>query len=267
MTETAPEPPPLPAWFDASLPPVNDDFTRRVVLADDAGVWRDTRHAGLEARVLEHIGGAEPRLAAQLRLAAGASSASLGDGIGTELLVQRGEVAAGANVWPSGLYVRLPAGHGERFDEIRLGSESGAGDADGAGVLLYVASGHIAPTDGEARRIDTADDARWLPGPIEGVEVLPLHGHGSGNVMLIRWLGAVAFRTKLDPLGEEMLVLEGCLHDAEGDYPENTWIRNPVPAWQSWAGDPGTVVYYKNGHFATSDASLPGPGVAPGRDG
>ena len=91
--------------------------------------------------------------------------------------------------------------------------------------------------------------------------MLPLHGHGSGNVMLIRWLGAVAFRPRLDPLGEEVLVLEGRLHDADGTYPAGSWIRNPVPAWQSWSGDAGTLVYYKNGHFATApdESSLPFP--------
>ena len=248
---------PLPDWFDPAFPPLHDDMSVRVVGLPDDADWRPTRHAGLEMRVLERLGGDAPRISAQLRLAAGASSAALGHEAGLELLVQRGEIEALDSVWPAGLYVRLPVGGAERLDRLVLGADD---DADASpGALLYVASGHIAAEDTEQRRIDTREESRWLPGPVTGTEVQPLHGHGSANVMLIRWRGAVAFRPRLDPLGEEVLVLRGCLHDAGGDYPAGSWIRNPVPAWQSWSGDPGTLIHYKSGHFA----SPPGEEAAP----
>jgi len=248
---------PLPDWFDPSLPPRHDDLAERVTLLPDEADWRPTRRAGLEMRVLEHLGGDAPRLTARLRLAREVRSAPLGDGAGIELLVQRGEIDAADSAWPAGLYARLPAAGEERFESLLLHADDAAneGDADGHGdgtsASLYLATGHIAPGDTEQRRIDTRERERWLPGPVTGTEVMPLHGHGSANVMLIRWLGPVAFRPNLDPLGEEVLVLEGCLHDAFGTYPGGSWIRNPVPAWQSWSGEAGTVVYYKNGHFAT----------------
>ena len=244
-----------PRWLDPSFPPLNDDLDARVVLDARDALWRPSPVAGIEVRVLELIGGRRPRASAQLRLAPGREAASLGATTDVEMLVQAGELEAGPNVWPAGLYVRLPANGEERFDELVLRAVGDAppdvGSAAPSGALLYVATGHIAPSDTEQRRIDMHDARRWLPGPVQGTEVLPLHGHGSGNVMLIRWLGAVAFRPNLDPLGEEVLVLEGRLHDAEGEYTAGTWIRNPIPAWQSWSADPGTVAYYKNGHFAT----------------
>jgi len=52
------------------------------------------------------------------------------------------------------------------------------------------------------------------------------------------------------------VVLNGAVYDAQGFYPTNAWIRNPVPAWQSWGARAGTLVYYKNGHFA--DSANPG---------
>jgi len=72
-------------------------------------------------------------------------------------------------------------------------------------------------TDNEPRHINTRKEDLWFPGPV---------------------------------------VLNGAVYDAQGFYPTNAWIRNPVPAWQSWGARAGTLVYYKNGHFA--DSANPG---------
>jgi len=115
--------------------------------------------------------------------------------------------------------------------------------------VLFLSLGQFATSDGETRRINTHDETKWLPGPEEGTEVMPLHMHGTSNSMLLRWTTDASFRPRLDPLGEEILVLSGTLCDDEGHYPTGAWIRNPVEAWQSWSADAGTVIYYKNGHF------------------
>jgi len=250
----------LPGWFDPDLPPLHDDLAVRVVLPPSEADWQPATRPGLEVRLLEHIGGDSPRVSVQLRLAAGTESASLGTSVDLELLVERGEIGCSAgedeDVWPARLYVRLPVEEeGASAATLSLSAEeddAGEGRDGPDAALVYLATGHIAASDTERRRIDTTEPSRWLPGPVAGTEVMPLHGHGTSNVMMIRWLGAVAFRPRLDPLGEEVLVVAGCLHDADGDYPVGTWIRNPVPAWQSWSGDPGTLVYYKSGHFAAS---------------
>ncbi len=118
------------------------------------------------------------------------------------------------------------------------------------GCLLYVSAGQLVNSDKEKRRIDTSDQSRWLPGPVDGTEVMPLHMHKGSNAMLIRWLEDASFKPRLDPLGEEVLVLEGELYDTDGRYEQHSWIRNPVSHWQNWHGKQGTLVYYKNGHFA-----------------
>lgn len=240
---------PLPAWFDGTEVARHDDLTERIVLPGDDADWVAASVPGIEVRVLEYIVSDQPRLTAQVRLAAGFSEASLGPGADLEIFLQSGSVATADDSCSAGCYVRLPVTGDERVDELILR----APDTDDAPrAMIYVATGHIASSDTERRIIDTNDASCWLPGPIDGTEVLPLHGHGSGNVMMIRWLGTMAFKPRLDPLGEEVLVITGCLHDADGSYPAGSWIRNPVPSWQSWSADAGTQIYYKNGHFATT---------------
>ncbi len=114
---------------------------------------------------------------------------------------------------------------------------------------LLIKLGQMSDTDREVRLISTDDKTLWLPGPVEGTEVLPLHLHDTKSALLIRWLEPAYFKPQLDPLGEELFVINGTLHDAYGSYEKGSWIRNPVPAWQSWGGQAETMVYYKNGHF------------------
>lgn len=245
----------LPAWFDSSYAaPLNDDMSERVVIPAAAAEWVPTTRPGISMQLLEFVAGPTPRVSAWLELNADYAAVSLGACTNQELLVIHGCLRAGSEQWRAGYYARLPSVGEERAEHLSFERCVDANDARPSRALAYVATGHIPASDTERRVIDTGDESRWLPGPVEGTEVLPLHGHGSGNVMLIRWLEAVAFQPRLDPLGEEVMVIEGCLHDADGTYPAGSWIRNPIPAWQAWAGDVGTIVYYKSGHFAIAPA-------------
>lgn len=239
------------SWFPEHTPAVNDDFSQRIVMRPTGESWLQTKLPNLEMRILEHI--PTIRLTAQLRLKTDARPRPITFNQGAEIFIHRGELELPQGIFPAGLYLRLPAGGDETADQLILratesGHETPACNGK-SGLLVYLAAGQIAESDTEQRRINTNDDSRWLPGPVDGTEVLPLHGHGSGNAMLVRWHNKGAFRPRLDPLGEEVLVLNGKLHDDYGSYTAGTWIRNPVPAWQTWAGEEGTVIYYKNGHF------------------
>lgn len=133
-------------------------------------------------------------------------------------------------------YLRIPFGQQASFESP-------------AGCTLLIKLGQMSETDQELRHISTSDQNLWLPGPAEGTEVLPLHLHDTKSVLLIRWNEPAYFKPQLDPCGEEIFVIKGTLHDAYGSYDRGSWIRNPIPAWQAWGGHPGTLVYYKNGHF------------------
>ncbi len=133
-------------------------------------------------------------------------------------------------------YIRLPQAESLNFSSRH-----------GCYALLKI--GEMSMRDDQERIIDLANDNEWLPGPVEHTEVLPLHVHAERSVLMIRWLKPAWFKPQLDPQGEEIFVVEGKLHDAYGSYAPKSWLRNPVPAWQAWGGHPGTLVYYKNGHF------------------
>lgn len=253
----------LPWWFTTEIPAVNDDFEQRVVCLPQHTRWHSTQIPGVELRLLEFIPGSRPRLTGQIRLSADHSPAVIADNPDLEILVQRGELESSMGVYPAGLYLRLPLSQDHHLQELtirctesptlhngRVPTVSGPEEA----ALLYLAAGQILTSDTEQRRISTNDPSRWLPGPADGTDVLPLHGHGTGNVMLIRWNTTTQIKPRLDPMGEEVLVLRGTLYDENGRYPAGSWIRNPVSSWQSWHADKGTVLYYKNGHFAA-----PGP--------
>lgn len=238
----------LPWWFTSQINSVNSDFLERSVSISANALWMPTQVTGVDLRILEYIPGMKPRLTGQLRLDHTVSPAKLGENSDLEILMQQGELETETGIYPSGLYVRLPTSGEAPLQRLTLRSEPSADHEKPA--ILYFASGQMMSSDSEQRRIDTNDESRWLPGPVEGTEVLPLHGHGTGNAMLIRWNSTIAFKPRLDPMGEEVLVLKGSIHDRHGHYPAGSWIRNPIHAWQAWGAKSGTVVYYKNGHFS-----------------
>lgn len=99
------------------------------------------------------------------------------------------------------------------------------------------------------RVIDTGAEHHWLPGPVDGISICPLHVFDSESIMLLRWDFACEFKPKLDPQGEEVLVISGLLQNKDRLFKPFTWLRNPVEDWRRWHGATGTLVYYKSGHF------------------
>jgi len=236
-----PDPDPFAALLPAGLADVAVDRAHREVHPPDDPPFLASAHAGLELRVLELVR-TEGRLVAQL--AGACAEVPLP---GAELFVQRGTLTLDGQALGPGTWLRQPL----------HGPAATAGIALSSDALLLLSIGQIPPEDAERRQRDTAHASGWLDGPNEGIEVLPLHGSGAANVMLMRWNATVAFRPSLDPVGDEVFVLSGELHDSHGSFGSGSWIRNPVPAWQSWAGTPGTLVCYKSGHFtAEPDADF-----------
>jgi len=242
----------LPDWFTEPLEPLHTDFNARVVCYPSDEQWLRTSLEGVEIRVMEHVPGLRPRLALQMRINEPHQPIILSDYPDLEILIQAGRVTSRLGHYRANQYLRLPQRLDE--DERDLVCQRASSMDPTEPVLMYLAIGQMRDSDTEYRRIDTSDEANWFPGPVEGTDVLPLHGHGSGNVMLVRWNNTAAFKTRIDPLGEELLVVKGAVYDAQGFYPEGSWIRNPICAWQAWGAKAGTVIYYKNGHFTNSDA-------------
>ena len=227
-----------------SRPDKNDDFSLRAEFRDEQEVWTSTRSAGVKIKPIESVGSLHPpRLTALLSMEPG-SQYQLHHHSGAELLVLDGSLDVDQNTTahpaqqtcPTGSYLRFPV-------------NSGLAPSSKNGSTVFMKLGQISSEDKESRIIDCQRNDDWLPGPVDGTEVLALHLHQTKCVMLIRWFDTAYFKPKLDPQGEELFVVSGTLFDDRDSYREGTWIRNPIPAWQSWGGYKGTVVYYKNGHF------------------
>jgi len=201
-------------------------------------------------RLLEYRDGENPRFTALLRLTENASATELGYWRKLEALVLNGSLSFANHSLEGGHYARLPA------LEHPLWMHSGSTYWPVQGHLYVAfAGGNYAANDDQSRTIDTRLNEEWLPGPAEGIEVMPLHVHGSANAMLLRWTSASSFQPNLDPKGEEILVLQGALSDERGRYTAGTWIRNPEISWQIWSGTKDTVIFYKSGHFHASETA------------
>jgi anti-sigma factor ChrR (cupin superfamily) len=87
------------------------------------------------------------------------------------------------------------------------------------------------------------------PSPTAGAERYMLDRVGqevARETSIVRYAAGARFRAHAHGGGEEFLVLAGSFHDDAGDYPERTYVRNPVgPAPASWAGPDGAALFVK----------------------
>jgi hypothetical protein len=70
---------------------------------------------------------------------------------------------------------------------------------------------------------------------------------------LQRWAPHTAQPAQLQAGGLELFVIEGCLHDEVGRYPDGTWLRIPRGSTQAaFTLAEGALVYVKTGHIGAS---------------
>jgi len=214
----------------------NADYAQRAVERMQDLTWLDSNSPGVSVKFIEASAKDRPRLTMLIRFAPG-SRYDLGQYHGgEEFLVLEGSLSDSLGLYRPGFYVRNPTETAHQ-----LYSKDGC--------LLFLKLGEFGETDHAQRIINTNEEEDWLPGPVAGTRVLPLHMHDTRSVLMIRWDCSAQFKPGLDPQGEEIFVVRGALEDKQGYYPQGCWIRNPIPSWQSWTGTADTLAYYKNGHF------------------
>jgi len=221
------------------IPSKNDDFDARVVVDSALQPWIDTDIKDVRIKLLEAVPSDNPRLTMLIRFAPGGSYDLRQHHGGEEFLVLEGSLNDERGIYDTGCYVRNPVGTRHILTSA-------------SGCTLFAKMGEFGTQDQAQRQIETGSESLWLPGPVEGTSVLPLHMHDTRSVLLIRWDTTTSFKPGLDPQGEEIFVMSGSLNDPDGDYPDWHWIRNPIEQWQPWQGSEGTLVYYKNGHFPST---------------
>lgn len=213
----------------------NADFTQRIAIVPDAEQWRDTAMPGVRFRLFEDCPQPYPRRTLMLECAPGSTIDRHESELEVEFLVLEGEIADEKGSYPAGTYVRNPFGSSHAHSRW--------------GCRLFVKLSQIQASDQTQRIINTRKPSKWLPGPVEGTRIFPLHGWETESVLLIDWQRTARFKPDLNPAGEEIFVIQGTLRDADTTYPTHSWIRNPVESWQYWEADAGAQVYFKQGHF------------------
>jgi anti-sigma factor ChrR (cupin superfamily) len=100
-------------------------------------------------------------------------------------------------------------------------------------------------------------DFAWVPSPMPGVERMMLDrigGEVARATSLVRYAPNSTFSPHTHGGGEEYLVLEGVFSDEHGDYPEGTYVRNPVGTSHTpHIGPEGCVIFVKLYQFEEDD--------------
>lgn len=222
------------------------DFNERVVLIPDEQAWQPSPSPGVTRRMLDRIGNESARATSLVRYAAGSAFAEHGHPMGEEIFVLDGVFSDDTGDHPAGSYLRNPEGfrHAPRSAE---------------GCTLFVKLRQFEDNDRETVRIDTRR-AEWRPGLVPGLQVLPLHAHGTEHTALVDWAPGTVFKPHMHWGGEEIFVLRGVFEDEHGRYPAGTWMRSPHGSKHTPFSREGTTLFVKTGHL---DAERLAPWLAP----
>ena len=214
---------------------LNADFQERVVINTAQMPWVNSPIQGVQRRMLDRDGEEVARATTIVRFAPQSSFSPHSHGGGEEFLVLEGVFSDENGDYPAGSYVRNPIGstHTPYSDK---------------GCTILVKLWQFAQDDQQQLAIDTNKN-QWLQGLVKGLEVMPLHNHGSENVALVKWDKGTFFQRHSHWGGEEIYVIKGVFADEHGTYPQGTWIRNPHGSIHTPYTDEGCIIYVKTGHL------------------
>jgi anti-sigma factor ChrR (cupin superfamily) len=214
---------------------LNADFTQRALIRPADSPWVASPMPGVERRMLDRIGDEVARATSIVRYAAGSHFSEHHHPGGEEFLVLDGVFSDERGDYPAGTYVRNPIGsHHAPFSR--------------EGCTIFVKLMQFDPADDQPVVINSSQ-AQWRPGLVPGLQVLPLHQHGTEHVALVRWAPGTYFNAHRHWGGEEILVLEGTFQDEFGDYPAGTWLRSPHLSQHTPFSEAGCLIWVKTGHL------------------
>jgi anti-sigma factor ChrR (cupin superfamily) len=211
------------------------DLSQRAVVLSEELPWLDSPMAGVQRRMLERDGEEVARATSIVRYAPGSYFSAHTHGGGEEFFVLEGVFSDEHGDYPAGTYVRNPVGS-RHTPSSRIG------------CTILVKLWQMQPQDQQRVAIDTTQ-ANWLPGTVEGLQVLPLHTYDTEQVALVKWEPDTHFRRHSHPGGEEIFVLDGVFEDEFGTYPKGTWLRNPSNREHHSFSREGCLIYLKTGHL------------------
>lgn len=214
---------------------LNADFSQRALIRPADSPWVASPMPGVERRMLDRIGEEVARATSIVRYAAGSHFSEHHHPGGEEFLVLDGVFSDERGDYPAGTYVRNPIGsHHAPFSR--------------EGCTIFVKLMQFDAADDQPVVIDSTQ-AQWRPGLVQGLQVLPLHQHGTEHVALVRWAPGTYFTAHRHWGGEEILVLEGTFQDEFGDYPAGSWLRSPHLSQHTPFSEAGCLIWVKTGHL------------------
>ncbi len=108
----------------------------------------------------------------------------------------------------------------------------------------------------------------WVPSPAAGVERRMLYrvgGEVARATSIVRYAPQSAFPRHTHGGGEEILVLDGVFQDEHGDYPAQSYFRNPPGSSHVPASQDGCTIFVRLWQFRAGDRAQivrqPGAGV------
>ncbi len=214
---------------------IHADLSKRAVVNSNELPWLDSPLPGVQRRMLERDGEEVARATTIVRYAPNSYFDAHTHIGGEEFLVLDGIFSDATGDFPQGMYVRNP-----------IGSKHKPYTKDG--TTIFVKLQQFDADDQAHVRLDT-NKAEWLPGQVEGLQVMPLHEFGSEQVALVKWAPGTRYVSHTHLQGEEIFVLSGVFADEHGTYPAGSWLRNPVGSEHTPYSDEGCVIYVKTGHL------------------
>ena len=214
---------------------LNSDLNQRVVINTEKIPWVDSPMNGVQRRMLERNGDEVARATTIVRYAPGSSFSAHTHGGGEEFLVLEGVFSDEKGDYSPGTYVRNPVGSTHTPSSEK-------------GCTILVKLWQMSPEDQERKVINMVENS-WFPGLVTGLEVMPLHTHGTESVSLVKWQPGTVFKRHSHWGGEEIYVLEGVFSDEYGTYPQGTWIRSPHGSIHTPFSEEGCLIYVKTGHL------------------
>ena len=215
---------------------INMDFSQRVVVETAQAEWVDSPMPGVQRKPLAREEAERGHATSIVRYKAGARFRAHDHPGGEEILVLEGVFSDETGDYPAGTYFRNPEG----FRHAPFSEE---------GCVILVKLHQFQEDDREHVVIDT-NTAVFQPGQ-GGLQVLPLHHHGSEQVALVRWPAGERFQEHGHFAGEEIYVISGELKDEHGSYPAGTWLRSPHLSRHHPFADEETLIWVKVGHLPT----------------
>ncbi len=214
---------------------IHADLKLRAVVHAAHLPWVSSPAAGVSRRMLERDGAECARATSIVRYAAGSRFARHVHERGEEIYVLEGVFEDEHGSYAAGTYLHNPPG-------------SSHAPSSAAGCTIWVKLRHMLADDLQ-RSVVSTHEARWRPGLVPGLSVMPLHEFAAEQTALVRWEPGTRFRGHRHWGGEEVYVLEGVFEDEHGSYPTGTWLRSPHLSVHQPFSSLGCTLLVKTGHL------------------